>query len=232
MSAAPHAYEDLDAGLLRVLHERSFIDDPTRLWRLGRYAARLGFRPERHTAALAQATRSRAARSADGLPLAHRAELRLALAEEDPLATAARRCASWASCRPRASAGELDEPLLRDALALLPADGRRDVLLLASAVRRRADAGGGDRSAARPPRVRGRRARPHARDGARAAGPRARAPGRKARLRALRARCAARRSRRWRSPARSARARDAARPGRRGTVASRAAQRAPADQRR
>jgi tRNA nucleotidyltransferase (CCA-adding enzyme) len=34
---------DLDAGLIRVLHERSFADDPTRLLRAVRYAARLGF---------------------------------------------------------------------------------------------------------------------------------------------------------------------------------------------
>ena len=41
------ALEDLRAGRLRVLHERSFRDDPTRLWRLARYAARLGFAVER-----------------------------------------------------------------------------------------------------------------------------------------------------------------------------------------
>src|SRR4051812_43933303 len=39
----PGARADLDARLLRVLHERSFIDDPTRMLRLLRYAARLGF---------------------------------------------------------------------------------------------------------------------------------------------------------------------------------------------
>lgn len=33
---------DLRAGVLRVLHERSFIDDPTRALRAARYAARLG----------------------------------------------------------------------------------------------------------------------------------------------------------------------------------------------
>jgi len=34
---------DLGAGVVRVLHERSFVDDPTRLLRAVRYAARLGF---------------------------------------------------------------------------------------------------------------------------------------------------------------------------------------------
>lgn len=40
---------DLEAGLLRVLHERSFVDDPTRALRAARYAARLGFRLEQGT---------------------------------------------------------------------------------------------------------------------------------------------------------------------------------------
>jgi tRNA nucleotidyltransferase (CCA-adding enzyme) len=44
--------EDLAAGTLRVLHERSFLDDPTRALRAARYAARFGFRPEAETAAL------------------------------------------------------------------------------------------------------------------------------------------------------------------------------------
>jgi len=34
--AVDHAGEDLDARRLRVLHDDSFRDDPTRLWRLGR----------------------------------------------------------------------------------------------------------------------------------------------------------------------------------------------------
>jgi tRNA nucleotidyltransferase (CCA-adding enzyme) len=43
---------DLRAGLLRVLHSRSFIDDPTRALRAARYAARFGFQPEPETASL------------------------------------------------------------------------------------------------------------------------------------------------------------------------------------
>src|SRR4051812_16054386 len=48
----PGAREDLDAGVLRVLHDGSFIDDPTRMLRLLRYAARLEFAIEPHTEAL------------------------------------------------------------------------------------------------------------------------------------------------------------------------------------
>ncbi len=46
---------DLDAGLIRVLHERSFLDDPTRLLRAVRYATRLGFRLDRDTERWARA---------------------------------------------------------------------------------------------------------------------------------------------------------------------------------
>ena len=36
--------EDLEAGIIRVLHKQSFIDDPTRIFRAARYAGRYGFR--------------------------------------------------------------------------------------------------------------------------------------------------------------------------------------------
>ena len=46
----PHAgYADLEAGLLRVLHERSFEDDPTRMLRAVRFRQRLGFGLDPHT---------------------------------------------------------------------------------------------------------------------------------------------------------------------------------------
>jgi tRNA nucleotidyltransferase (CCA-adding enzyme) len=41
----PGARDDLENGVLRVLHPRSFEDDPTRMLRLVRYMARLGFTP-------------------------------------------------------------------------------------------------------------------------------------------------------------------------------------------
>lgn len=36
--------DDLDAGVVRVLHRASFRDDPTRIFRAARYVSRLGFR--------------------------------------------------------------------------------------------------------------------------------------------------------------------------------------------
>ena len=41
--------DDLRAGLVRVLHSRSFVDDATRILRAIRYGARLGFRIEQGT---------------------------------------------------------------------------------------------------------------------------------------------------------------------------------------
>ncbi|HUT75487.1 MAG TPA: hypothetical protein VM221_11730 [Armatimonadota bacterium] len=45
---------DLSRRQLRMLHARSFVDDPTRLLRAARYAARLGFHLERRTLRLAR----------------------------------------------------------------------------------------------------------------------------------------------------------------------------------
>ena len=45
--------DDLAERLLRVLHRQSFVDDPTRLWRLARYAGRYQFQIEALTAQLA-----------------------------------------------------------------------------------------------------------------------------------------------------------------------------------
>ncbi len=44
--------KDLRAKKIRVLHEDSFIDDPTRILRAARFQARLGFTVERHTLTL------------------------------------------------------------------------------------------------------------------------------------------------------------------------------------
>jgi tRNA nucleotidyltransferase (CCA-adding enzyme) len=76
----PHGgLEDLVAGRLRVLHERSFIDDPTRALRAARYAARFGFDLDTGTARLlAEADLSTV--SDDRV----QNELRKIAAEEDP----------------------------------------------------------------------------------------------------------------------------------------------------
>jgi tRNA nucleotidyltransferase (CCA-adding enzyme) len=51
----PHGgRSDLDAGVIRVLHPNSFVDDPTRLLRAVRYEARLGFRMDPDTERLAR----------------------------------------------------------------------------------------------------------------------------------------------------------------------------------
>lgn len=46
---------DVKTGLVRVLHPKSFEDDPTRLYRAARFAGRFGWRLEENTAALALA---------------------------------------------------------------------------------------------------------------------------------------------------------------------------------
>ena len=46
---------DLERGVVRVLHNLSFIDDPTRIFRAIRYENRYGLRMEAHTLALARA---------------------------------------------------------------------------------------------------------------------------------------------------------------------------------
>jgi tRNA nucleotidyltransferase (CCA-adding enzyme) len=76
----PHeGLEDLRAGRLRVLHDRSFIDDPTRALRAARYAARFGFDLEPETARLL-AEADLATVSEDRI----QNELRKIAGEEDP----------------------------------------------------------------------------------------------------------------------------------------------------
>ena len=51
----PHGgRDDLGARMIRVLHPRSFVDDPTRIFRAIRYENRLGFRMDPETERLAQ----------------------------------------------------------------------------------------------------------------------------------------------------------------------------------
>lgn len=90
-SAGP-ALADLDAMVLRVLHPASFLDDPTRLWRLARYEVRLGADWDPVTALLAQQAITGGAEATVSIERLA-SELRLALREPDPygaLAAAAR----------------------------------------------------------------------------------------------------------------------------------------------
>lgn len=131
----PGSLDDLAARRLRVLHERSFIDDPTRLLRLARYHARLGFEVEPQTRRLvAEAAQRGALGTLTGPRIGH--ELRLLARERDPIATlrALRELGLDHAIEPRFG---LEAPQLAGrALALLPSDGRRDLLTLALASRR------------------------------------------------------------------------------------------------
>jgi tRNA nucleotidyltransferase (CCA-adding enzyme) len=125
LRAVPGALEDLRDGLLRVLHDASFVDDPTRVWRVARYAARLRFVVEPHTRALA-ADADPSTVSGDRLG----AELRLALREPDPPAAFEALHDLNRSYLPEGF--EPRPRALPAALELLPADGRTDLLTLAA----------------------------------------------------------------------------------------------------
>lgn len=132
LRCAPGALEDLERHTLRVLHDRSFADDPTRILRLARYRVRLGFEVEPHTEQLAQhALGQGALETVSGSRLG--SELRLALAEEDPPAALAEldRMGVFEAWEPGLC---FDEPMVRTALEILPADGDPAVLMAAALV--------------------------------------------------------------------------------------------------
>jgi len=131
----PGAEDDLGARLLRVLHDASFRDDPTRLIRLARYAGRLGFSAERATAELASA-----AVAGDALatvtPERLGAELRLLGREPQPAALAELdRFGLGAALLP---GFDIDAPLIARAIAHCADDAspRADVVALGAVVRR------------------------------------------------------------------------------------------------
>lgn len=128
LRAVPRAADDLAAGILRVLHDDSFRDDPTRLWRVARYQARLGFVPDPHTRALA---RDADPGTVSGPRLGN--ELRLALREPDPLAVL--RAARDLHPGLLPDRLDLDPAGLDEALRLLPPDGRRDLVVLGACAR-------------------------------------------------------------------------------------------------
>jgi tRNA nucleotidyltransferase (CCA-adding enzyme) len=120
---------DLEAGLLRVLHERSFVDDPTRALRAARYAARFGFRLEAGTESLLRETALETV-SADR----RRAEL-LRLAAEPEAARGFELLAEWGLVEPRPDGVDL-AARVAELLASSPWQGvaRRDRAVLAAAL--------------------------------------------------------------------------------------------------
>ena len=116
------ALEDLAARRLRVLHEQSFIDDPTRVMRLARYRTRLGFAVAPETAQLAELARLD---TVSGARVG--AELRLILGEPDPLGP----LDELAGKLPLA----VDRELVAAAQALAPPDADRELLILATVAR-------------------------------------------------------------------------------------------------
>lgn len=76
---------DLRNGIVRILHDASFRDDPTRLYRATRYATRFGFTVEPHTASLIHAAVAGGALTTIS-PDRKRHELDLGLREPDPVA--------------------------------------------------------------------------------------------------------------------------------------------------
>ena len=125
----PGALDDLDARALRVMHARSFLDDPTRLLRLVRYAARLTFEPDARTDALA---RDAIAAGAVGTVSGGRVggELRLLAAEPTALGALTR---AQAIGLDRALHPSFDPRLdLAERALESGVEARRDLLVLAS----------------------------------------------------------------------------------------------------
>ena len=126
LEAVEHALEDLAAGRLRVLHERSFLDDPIRLLRLARYRARLRFEVEPGTLRLARsALDSGALATVSGARVG--AELWLATEEGTP-ADAFASFSDLGVLEALSLPSPFDEQLLCEADSLMPPDGIPDIL--------------------------------------------------------------------------------------------------------
>jgi tRNA nucleotidyltransferase (CCA-adding enzyme) len=134
LRAAPAALDDIRARVLRVLHEHSFRDDPTRLLRLARYASRLDFAIEPETEKLArEAATDGALRTLSGARIG--AELRLLAREPDPIAALGMLRELGLDTAIEPGFGLRDPEPGRRGGALLGASGRRDRLVLAAAMR-------------------------------------------------------------------------------------------------
>lgn len=130
LRSVPGAEADVAAGRLRVLHPRSFADDPTRLLRMARYAGRLGFRVEEETGARARAA---VCGGALGTVSGPRIATEVGLLAREPLA-------AWAALRELGADeaiapgfGLRDPDLAARALGRLGADDHPDRVVLALA---------------------------------------------------------------------------------------------------
>ncbi|MDX6653552.1 MAG: hypothetical protein QOH18_244 [Solirubrobacterales bacterium] len=123
---------DLRDGLLRVIHDRSFVDDPTRAIRAARYASRFGFGIEPHTRELLQAS------DLTTVTPERRAEELRRLAREERGVRGLELLAGWGLVEPRA--GGESFALARDVDRLLAAPAwigevdRADAILTAAGV--------------------------------------------------------------------------------------------------
>jgi tRNA nucleotidyltransferase (CCA-adding enzyme) len=129
LASVPTALEDLSERRLRVLHERSFLDDPTRLLRLVRYAARLRFYMEEATRGWA--FDAVAAGALDTVtPARLGAELRLLL--DEPMPSALCGLEAFALGPALVPGFSFDPDLVERARRLAPQDARSDLIALAA----------------------------------------------------------------------------------------------------
>ena len=123
---------DLEAGVVRILHRHSFVDDPTRLLRAVRYEARLGFAMDRDTEALARA--AAAARVLDTVSGKRVATELLGLLGEEPLRAALPRLAELGLDRALYPAIAVDPDLPPAAAEAAPAVGADPALAALAAL--------------------------------------------------------------------------------------------------
>jgi tRNA nucleotidyltransferase (CCA-adding enzyme) len=129
------ALTDLEDRRIAVLHDQSFTDDPTRLLRMARYAARLQLEIAPHTRELAGAAIAAGALdTVSGTRIGN--ELRLFTSEADPVAALSALAALGLSqaIDPTLCFNADRQKLARDALKQLPEDGRPDLLVLGVAL--------------------------------------------------------------------------------------------------
>ena len=126
------ALDDLRTGVIRVLHDGSFIDDPTRLFRLALYSSRLGFAIEPHTFELARAAIANGALETISGPRIG-AELRRLAAEPDPVAAVSALGPLGVDSALAPEFGLHDPAPARRALGLLSTDGNAAAVVLAAA---------------------------------------------------------------------------------------------------